>query len=283
MKRRTPAALFVLCLTAVAFAAEPPKDVVFIDHAKVTSMFAKGGGFEANSEYKVMAGHREGPGNVEIHDYDTDVFYIVDGTATLVTGGTAVDAQETGPGEKRAPRTTGGTSHRLTKGDFIVIPPGIPHWTTAASKPFDYFVVKIVGPKSKPAADDAPKDVVLIDHTKAAAVFAKGGMLEANSQFKILAGHREGPGEVEVHDADTDIFYIIDGHATFVTGGQGVDLKRTAPGEWRGPKTTGGTPHRLTAADILFVPAGVPHWFTDTSKPFTYLVIKVTDPAKPLR
>lgn len=282
MNLRTPAALFVLFTATLVFAAEPPKDVVFLDHTKVIATFAKGGGFESNSQYKVMAGHREGPGNVEIHTTNTDIFYIVDGTATIVTGGTPEELTDS-PTEPRAKRTTGGTEHVLTKGDFIIIPAGVPHWTTAASKPFDYFVVKIVGPKSKPVADDAPKDVVVIDHSKAAAVFAKGGMLASNSQFKILAGHREGPGEVEVHDADTDVFYIIDGTATFVTGGEAADMKHTGPGEWRGVKTTGGTLHPLSPGDVLFVPVGVPHWFTETSKPFIYLVVKITDPTKTVR
>jgi quercetin dioxygenase-like cupin family protein len=146
MNLRTPIACLVT-LSAAAFAAEPPHDVVFIDHPKVAATFAKGGSFEANTQYKVMAGHREGPGNVEIHDYDTDVFYIVDGTATLMIGGTPNGAKETSPGERRAPSTTGGKPYHLSQGDIIIIPPGVPHWTTEASKPYDYFVVKIVGPK----------------------------------------------------------------------------------------------------------------------------------------
>jgi len=143
-------ALFVsLSLTGSLLAAEPPKDVVVIDHTKVAAAFEKGGVLEVNSSYRVQAGHREGPGIVEIHDYDTDIFYIIDGTATLVTGGKAIDSKQTGRGEWRAPRTEGGTPHQLTKGDIVLIPPGIPHWTTAASNPFDYLVIKITRKPAK--------------------------------------------------------------------------------------------------------------------------------------
>jgi quercetin dioxygenase-like cupin family protein len=143
---KTPALISALALifTGFAFAAEPPpKDVVLLDHAKMAEAFAKGSGLLANSAYKIMAGRRVQPGIVEIHDHDTDILYIVEGSATFVTGGTAVDPKTTGAGEVRAPKTTGGTPHHLTKGDVIVIPKTIPHWFTEVSGTFLYFVVKV--------------------------------------------------------------------------------------------------------------------------------------------
>ncbi len=144
MKLATLATALALACTPLAFAAEPPpKEVVLIDHTKVADAFAKGSGLLANRAYKIMTGHRVQPGIVEIHDHDTDIFYVVDGSATFVTGGTPVDPKSTGAGEVRAPSTTGGTPHHLTKGDVIVIPKGVPHWFTEASGPFLYFVVKV--------------------------------------------------------------------------------------------------------------------------------------------
>ncbi len=132
---------------AVAVAAEstptPPSDVVIIDHAKVAATFAKGGPLLANGNYKVQAGRRDGPGQVEIHVNDTDIFYITDGSATIITGGTAINPKETAPGEIRADKTTGGTPHHVSKGDVVVIPAGVPHWMPEVSKPFVYFVVKV--------------------------------------------------------------------------------------------------------------------------------------------
>jgi mannose-6-phosphate isomerase-like protein (cupin superfamily) len=67
----------------------------------------------------------------------------LDGSATFVTGGTAVDPKTTAPGEIRAKSITGGTERHLAKGDIIVIPHGIPHQFTQVSGPFLYFVVKV--------------------------------------------------------------------------------------------------------------------------------------------
>jgi mannose-6-phosphate isomerase-like protein (cupin superfamily) len=141
----------VLGLASVASAADapapkaPPTDVLLFDHGRVEHAFATGvgGGFETNAHYKVIAGRRVAPAAVEIHTRDTDVFYIVDGSATFVTGGTAVDPKETGPGEIKAKSITGGTERHLEKGDVIVIPHGTPHQFTQVNGPFLYFVVKV--------------------------------------------------------------------------------------------------------------------------------------------
>jgi mannose-6-phosphate isomerase-like protein (cupin superfamily) len=121
----------------------PPTDVVFFGHDKVHQTFWTGGSLLVNDLYKVQAGRRVIPGLVEIHTRDTDVFYILDGSATFVTGGTAVDQKTVGPGEIRAKSMTGGTEHHLTKGDVIIIPHGVPHQFTEVNGPFLYFVVKV--------------------------------------------------------------------------------------------------------------------------------------------
>ncbi len=126
------------------------------------------------------------------------------------------------------------------------------------------------------AAEAPPKDVVLIDHAQVDAAFAKGMPLHANSSFKIQAGRRVTGGTAEVHANDTDIFYITEGTATFVTGGTPVEPKTTGPGEVRAPKLEGGTARKLTKGDVIVVPAGTPHWFSDVSGTFLYFVVKVT-------
>lgn len=145
---KTIPVLAVLCLTLgfahLALAADPPpKDVMVIDHAKVDDAFAQGGPLLVNSSFKVQAGRRDAPGLVEIHERDTDIFYVLDGSATFVTGGTAVEPKPTAPGEIRAREIAGGTSHHLTKGDVIVIPNGVPHQFTGVSGTFLYYVVKV--------------------------------------------------------------------------------------------------------------------------------------------
>jgi mannose-6-phosphate isomerase-like protein (cupin superfamily) len=126
------------------------------------------------------------------------------------------------------------------------------------------------------AADAPPTDVVLLDHATVDNAFAKGLPLLLNTSYKIQAGRRIAPGNVEIHTNDTDIFYIMDGSATFVTGGTAEATKTTAPGEIRGDKITGGVPRHLTKGDVIVIPAGVPHWFTEVSGTFLYFVVKVT-------
>jgi len=126
------------------------------------------------------------------------------------------------------------------------------------------------------AAEPPPTDVLQIDHAKVDAAFASGSMVTANSSFKVLAGRRTAPGLVEIHEHDTDIFYVLDGTATFVTGGTAVDPRPTAPGEIRAKEMTGGEPHQLVKGDVIVIPAGVPHQFTAVSGTFLYYVVKVT-------
>jgi mannose-6-phosphate isomerase-like protein (cupin superfamily) len=127
------------------------------------------------------------------------------------------------------------------------------------------------------ALESPPTDVVLIDHAKVDAAFAQGQPVLANTSFKILAGRRVAAGSVEVHTQDTDIFYVLEGSATFVTGGTVVEPTTTGPGEIRGKAVTGGVPRHLTKGDVIIIPKNVPHWFTEVSGTFLYYVVKVTN------
>ncbi|HSU56317.1 MAG TPA: cupin domain-containing protein [Candidatus Dormibacteraeota bacterium] len=128
------------------------------------------------------------------------------------------------------------------------------------------------------AADNpaTPKSAVIhLSHEKVTAAFTGGGPLLATNNFKVQAGHRTGPGEVEIHDQDTDIFYILEGSATFVTGGKAVEIRTTAPGETRGKEITGGDERHLSKGDVIIIPKGVPHWFKEVNGTLNYFVVKV--------
>jgi glc operon protein GlcG len=123
----------------------------FIDSKSVSSAFAKGTPLLETGGYKVHASRRAEPGQAEIHELDTDVIYVVDGSATLVTGGKAIDTKTIAPNEIRGSRIEGGTVHQITKGDAIVIPNGVPHQFTSVNGELHYFVCKttalIAGPQ----------------------------------------------------------------------------------------------------------------------------------------
>ena len=105
--------------------------------------------------------------------------------------------------------------------------------------------------------------------------FAEGGLLLDSAGFKIDAGRREGPGEVEYHERTVDVMHVVSGSATVVTGGQMRDAREVAPGELRAAAVEGGERHELSEGDVLAIPSGVPHQFVETSDPFLYFVVKV--------
>jgi len=93
--------------------------------------------------YKIDASHRDESGVVEVHTRDTDLIHVLEGTATLVTGGTVIDAKTIEPEEIRGRKSEGGETRLITKGDVIVIPSGTPHWFKEVNGPIDYYVVKV--------------------------------------------------------------------------------------------------------------------------------------------
>ena len=136
--------LLTIVLSQPAFAIDPPPaDVVVIDHATVERAFALGQPMLANTLFKVQAGRRVMAGQVEVHEHDTDILYITEGTATFVTGGTTSEPKTTGPGETRGKAIVGGVIHHLVKNDVIVIPAGVPHWFSEVNSTFLYYVVKV--------------------------------------------------------------------------------------------------------------------------------------------
>lgn len=120
----------------------------------------------------------------------------------------------------------------------------------------------------------ATSTVTFMDSKTVAAAFVKGQPLVENSQYKVHASHRDGPGKSEVHEHETDIIYVLEGAATFVTGGKVVDGQMIALGEIRGAGIDGGETRKLVKGDLVIVPQGVPHWFKDLKAPFNYYVVK---------
>ena len=119
----------------------PP--VSYFDNARVQDAFARGAVlFDASDKYMVHASRRDKPGLAEVHEDDADIIYVLEGTATLVTGGSAVDAKLTGPGEIRGSAIASGETRQIAKGDVVVVPAGTPHWFKEVSNPLLYYVVK---------------------------------------------------------------------------------------------------------------------------------------------
>ena len=138
-------ALGLLAIAALAFVglrAESSRAVTFVSAAKVDAAFAKGMPLVETGLYKIHASRRDTPGMAEVHVKDTDLIYVLEGTATVVTGGAVVDGKTTAAGEIRGVSISGGVEQRLARGDVFIVPNGVPHWFTNVSHPFLYYVVK---------------------------------------------------------------------------------------------------------------------------------------------
>jgi quercetin dioxygenase-like cupin family protein len=120
--------------------------------------------------------------------------------------------------------------------------------------------------------------VTHVDHEKVAAALAKGGALVTAKDFTVQGIRRAGPGQVEIHEKETDIFYVTAGEATIVTGGTMVGGRQTAPSQLRGSDVKGGETRHLKKGDVIVIPAGVPHWFKEVPVSINYLTIKVIKP-----
>lgn len=132
---------------AVAPAAEQEEQVSHVPADQVAQALANSGRMVAGKDHTVIGAHRNaGAGQPEAHMNVTDIYYIVDGEATFVTGGEYTDYRETSPGERIGGTLTGGTERQLKTGDVIVIPPGIPHWYKDVPNEISYYLVKVIRP-----------------------------------------------------------------------------------------------------------------------------------------
>src|SRR6202049_514949 len=120
-----------------------------------------------------------------------------------------------------------------------------------------------------------PAAVHYIDHEKVAAVMAKGGPIVDDPGLIVLANRRES-GPVEYHDRTNHVFIMVEGEATFITGGTMVDAKRTAPDQMRAASIEGGVTHHLVKGDVITIPAKTPHWFKDVpTKTVAYYAVNI--------
>ena len=78
--------------------------------------------YNANLEYRASVGP------AAIHEKEAEIFYVIEGAATLVTGGKLVEERRTNAQNLSGTGVEGGTSRSVAKGDFFVVPENTPHW-----------------------------------------------------------------------------------------------------------------------------------------------------------
>jgi mannose-6-phosphate isomerase-like protein (cupin superfamily) len=88
----------------------------------------------------------------ELHDASDDVYYVLEGGATLVLGGRLDSPKEVEPGEWRSPHIIDGKTFEIRKGDLVVVPRGTPHQRNTANKDFTMILIKIYAEPLKPGS-----------------------------------------------------------------------------------------------------------------------------------
>jgi mannose-6-phosphate isomerase-like protein (cupin superfamily) len=116
-------------------------------YLKKMAKYGDGSASETLKEYPqhfAMLSFRSRDGEAEVHQNYADLFCVLAGTATLVTGGTVMRARIVKPGETRGDSIEGGTRQELKAGDIAHVPAGLPHqMLVAGEKTITCFVMKI--------------------------------------------------------------------------------------------------------------------------------------------
>lgn len=87
----------------------------------------------------VVRRRQEGPNNASVHDDLTEIYNVVSGSGTFVTGGTFASAQD------RTAGISGGVARHIEAGDFVVLPPGTPHWFSKIDGSITYVETRFNG------------------------------------------------------------------------------------------------------------------------------------------
>ena len=112
-------------------------------------------------------------------------------------------------------------------------------------------------------SDSKTLPVAFFDSKTVSDAFAKGAVLEDGSNgenYMVHASRREKPGMSEVHELDTDIIYVLNGTATFITGGKSIDPKLVAQNEFRGTSIEGVETRAVKQGHVVIVPRGMRNW-----------------------
>jgi mannose-6-phosphate isomerase-like protein (cupin superfamily) len=154
--RRIEALTFALFAALAAMAQESPK-LVFVPGKQIEAEIRKAPAnmgeqeinlIERTPEHAGILLRRTLPGKAEVHETETDVWYVIDGGCVLVTGGSLIGAAQVSPGQIQGSGISGGEERKIGKGDFIRIPNGVPHWVKKIEgEEIVYIVVKYAAPK----------------------------------------------------------------------------------------------------------------------------------------
>ena len=117
---------------------QPSANGTFVERSDPSSITGLG--------YRIAVDRRRTPQNANAHRTEAEVWAVIDGAGTITTGGTIVETKKDGKVVSRAIK--GGESQRVTKGDFVVIPEGVPHYITEANPQVVFIAIEFPRPRA---------------------------------------------------------------------------------------------------------------------------------------
>ena len=111
-----PAAPMITASEVAAMIAKQPAD-----KNSLGQQMLQLGPYNVNMEHRVMGQA------AAVHEKEAELFYVIEGSATMVTGGKLVEEKRTNETNLTGSSIQGGVSKKIGKGDWIMVPEGVPH------------------------------------------------------------------------------------------------------------------------------------------------------------
>jgi mannose-6-phosphate isomerase-like protein (cupin superfamily) len=136
--------LTLIVVTAAAYAQQPaPPTKTFASAADVAALLEKAKAEHKDGQpivaenilhlapYNASLEYRSSVGPAAVHEREAEMFYVIEGSGTLTTGGKLKDEKRTNAENLTGTGIEGGSSQALAKGDFAIVPENTPHWFSA--------------------------------------------------------------------------------------------------------------------------------------------------------
>jgi mannose-6-phosphate isomerase-like protein (cupin superfamily) len=232
----------------------------------------EGAPYTLNLEYRI------GKAPAGIHPNHAELMVVLDGAATLTTGGTLVNGRTLNEITITATDIQNGQGRRIAKGDMVVVPEGTAHMLTPeAGGPLVIATVYMPrsgawaapassggagrGGQAKLAAqagEIAPLVATARTQLPTAARFFAGGTLLSLPPYRVGLELRSPKGIASVHKNNAEFMWVLEGEGVIETGGTVVNPRDTGA-NIDGDAQAGSAINRMKAGDFIFVPKGVPH------------------------
>jgi mannose-6-phosphate isomerase-like protein (cupin superfamily) len=142
--RAIAASLTLTIVASVAWSQQPaPPTKTYSSAADVVGLIAKAKAEHKDGQpivaesilrlapYGANLEYRSSVGPAAVHEKEAELFYVIDGSATLMTGGKLVNEKRTNAENLNGTAIEGGKSQAVAKGDFVIVPENTPHWFSA--------------------------------------------------------------------------------------------------------------------------------------------------------